>query len=91
MAGNKKSLTRKWLIPYKVRKGIGSHAYELKVSKHTGSHNVVNPAVLKPVRTNDEALDIDEDVKENLGNRGNCQLKKSQIGLSTIGSSGQAV
>ena len=41
-AGNNKSLTRKWLGPYKVIKAIGSHAYRLEVPEGTRWHNVVH-------------------------------------------------
>ena len=34
-AENNKSLTRKWLGPYKVIKAIGSHAYRLEVPDRT--------------------------------------------------------
>ena len=63
-AGNNKSLTRKWLGPYKVRKAIGSHAYRLQVPEGTRWHNVVHTTLLKPFRRGDEPQDMDEDEAE---------------------------
>ena len=63
-AGNNKSLTRKWLRPYKVIKAIGSHAYGLEVSEGTRWHNVVPTTLLKPFKRREEPQDMDEDEKE---------------------------
>ena len=60
-AGNNKSLTRKWLGPYKVMKAIGSHAYRLEVPEATRWHSVVHTTLLKQFRRRDEPQDIDED------------------------------
>ena len=63
-AGNNKSLTRKWLRPYKVIKAIGSHAYRLEVPERTRWHNVVHTTLLKPFRRRDEPQEMDEDEEE---------------------------
>ena len=63
-AGNNKSLTQKWLGPYKVIKAIGSHAYRWEVSEGTRWHNVVHIILLKPFRRRDETQDMDEDEAE---------------------------
>ena len=63
-AENNKSLTRKWLGPYKVIKAIGSHAYRLQVPEGTRWHNVVHTTLLKPFRRRDESQDMDEDEAE---------------------------
>ena len=48
--GNDKSLSRKWLGPYKVIKSIGSEAYRLEVPDGTRWQNVVHTRLLKPCR-----------------------------------------
>ena len=63
-AGNNKSLTRKWLGPYKVIKAIGSHPYRLEVPEGTRWHNVVHTTLLKPFRRRDEPQDMDQDEEE---------------------------
>ena len=63
-AGNNKSLTQKWLVPYKVIKPIGSHAYRLEVPEATCWHNVVHSTLLKPFRRRDEPQDMDKDEAE---------------------------
>ena len=49
---------------YKVIKGIGSHAYRLKVPEGTSWHNVVHTTPLKPFSRRDEPQDMDEDEAE---------------------------
>ena len=63
-AGNNKSLTQKWLGPYKVIKGIGSHAYRLEVPVGTRWYNVVHTILFQPFRRRDEPQDMDEDEEE---------------------------
>ena len=63
-AGNSKSLTRKWLGPYKVIKAIGSHVCRLEVPEGTRWHNVVHTTLLKPFRRRDEHQDVDDDEAE---------------------------
>ena len=63
-AGNNKSLTRRWLEPYKVIKTIGSHVYRLEVPEGTRLHNIVHTMLLKPFRKRDEPEDMDEDEQE---------------------------
>ena len=63
-AGNNKSLTYKWLGPYRVVKTIGSHAYRLEVPEGTRWHNVVHTTLLKPFRRGDEPQDMDENKKD---------------------------
>ena len=63
-AGNNKSLTCKWLGPYKVIKAIGFHGYGLKVPEGTRGHNVVHTTLFKPFRSQDEPQDMDEDEEE---------------------------
>jgi len=60
-AGNNRSLTNKWIGPYKVLKAIGSHAYQLEVPEGTRWHNVVHTTLLKPFHRRDEDQDMDED------------------------------
>ena len=62
--GNNKSLTQKWLGPYKVIKGIGSHAYRLEVPVGTRWYNVVHTILFQPFRRRDEPQDMDEDEEE---------------------------
>jgi len=52
-AGNNRSLTNKWIGPYKVTETIGTHAYRLEVPEGTRWHNVVHTTLLKPFRTRD--------------------------------------
>ena len=61
---NNKSLTRKWLGPYKVITVIGSHDYQLEVPEGTRWHNVVYTTLLKPFRRREEPQDMDEDEEE---------------------------
>ena len=63
-AGNNKSLTWKWLGPYKIIKAIGSYAYRLEVPEGMRWHNVVYTTLLKPFRRRDESQDMDEDEDE---------------------------
>ena len=63
-AGNNKSLTRKWIVPYQVIKAMGSHAYRLKVPEETRWHNVVHSKQLTPFRRRDEPQDMDADEAE---------------------------
>ena len=63
-AGNNKSLTRKWLGPYKVIMAIGSHTFRLEVPRGTRWHNVVRTTLLKPFSRRDEPQDMDEDEAE---------------------------
>ena len=63
-ARNNKSLTRKWLGPYKVIKSMGSHAYRLEVPDGTRWHNIVHTTLQKPFRRRDEPQDMDEDEAE---------------------------
>ena len=63
-AENNKSLTRKWLGPYKVIKAIGSHAYRLEVPEGTRWHNVVHTILLKLFRRGNEPQDMNEDEAE---------------------------
>jgi len=60
-AGNNRSLTNKWIGPYKVLEAIGSHAYRLEVPEGTQWHNVVHTTLLKPFHRRDEDQDMDED------------------------------
>jgi len=60
-AGNNRSLTNKWIGPYKVIETIGTHAYKLEVPEGTRWHNVVHITLLKPFRTRDDPQDMDED------------------------------
>ena len=62
--GKNKSLTYKWLGPYKVIKAIGFHTYSLEVPEGTRWHNVVHTTLLKPFRRRDEPQDMDEDEEE---------------------------
>ena len=62
--GYNKSLTHKWLGPYKVIKAIGSHAYILEVPEGTRWHNVVYSTLLKPFRKRNEHQDMNEDEEE---------------------------
>ena len=61
---NIKSLTRKWLVPYKVIQAIGSHAYRLEIPEGTRWHNVVYITLLTPFRRRDEPHDMNEDQAE---------------------------
>ena len=63
-ARNKKSLTHKWLEPYKVVKAIGCRTYRLEVPEGTRWHNVVHNTLLKLFRRRDEPYDMEEDEKE---------------------------
>ena len=63
-AGNTTSLTRKWLVPYKVIKAIRAHAYRLEVPEETCWHNVVDTTLLKPFRWRDEPQGMHEDEAE---------------------------
>ena len=63
-AVNKKSLTRKWLGPYKFIKAIVSHAYRLEVPERTRWHNVVHTTLLEPFRRRDEPQAMKEDEAE---------------------------
>ena len=63
-ARNNKSLTRKWLGPYKVTKAIGSYAYRLEVPEGIRWHNVVHTTLLKPFRRRDEPQDMEQDEEE---------------------------
>ena len=58
--GNNKSLTRKWLGPYKVIKGIGSHSHRLEVPEGTRWHNVVHTTLLILYNRCNEPHDIYE-------------------------------
>jgi len=60
-AGNNRSLTNKWIGPYKVLEAIGSHAYRLEVPEGTRWHNVVHTTLLKPFHRRDEDQDMDKD------------------------------
>ena len=53
-AGNNKSLTQKWLRPYKFVKVIGSHDCRLEVPEGTRSPNVVRTTLLKLFRRQDK-------------------------------------
>ena len=63
-AGNNRSLTNKWIGPYKVTKAIGTHAYQLEVPQGTRWHNVVHTTLLKPFRRRDEPQDMEEDEED---------------------------
>ena len=63
-AGNNKSLTHKWLGPYKFIKAIGSHDYGLEIPEGTQWYNVVHATLLKPFRRQDNPQDIDKDKEE---------------------------
>ena len=63
-AGNNKSLTRKWLGPYKVIKPIGSHPYRLEVPEGIRWHNVVYTTLHKLFRRRDEVQDMEVDDEE---------------------------
>ena len=62
--GNNKSLTCKWLGPYKVVKAIGSHAYRLEVPEGIRCRNVVRTTLLNPFRRREETLDMEENEEE---------------------------
>jgi len=59
-AGNNRSLTNKWIGPYKVLEAIGSYAYRLEVPEGTHWHNVVYTTLLKPFHRRDKDQDMDE-------------------------------
>ena len=63
-AGNNKSLTRKWLGPYKVIKAIGSHTYRLEVPEGTRWHKVVHTTLLIPLRRRNEPQDMYKNEEE---------------------------
>ena len=63
-ARNNKSLTRKWLGPYKVITAIGSHAYRLEVPEGTRWYNVVHTILFKAFRRRDEAQEMYENEEE---------------------------
>ena len=63
-AGNNRSLTNKWIGPYKVTKAIGTHAYQLEVPEGTRWHNVVHTTLLKPLRLRDKQQDMEEDEED---------------------------
>jgi len=60
-AGNNRSLTNKWIGPYKVLEAIGSYAYRLEVPEGTRWHNVVHTTLLKAFHRRDEDQDMNED------------------------------
>ena len=60
-AGNNRSLTNKWMGPYKVTKAIGSHAYQLEVPEGTRWHNVVHITLRKSFNRRNKPQDMDED------------------------------
>ena len=62
--GNNKSLTYKWLGPYKIIKAIGSYAYRFEVPEGTRWYNIVRTILLKPFRRRDGPQDMDEDKEE---------------------------
>ena len=63
-AGNNKSLTRKWLGPYKVIKDIGSHDYRLDLPESNKWYNLDHTTLLKLFSRRDKPQDMDEDEKE---------------------------
>jgi len=60
-AGNNRSLTNKWIGPYKIIEAIGFHAYQLEVPEGTHWYNVVHTTLLKPFNRRDEDQEIDDD------------------------------
>jgi len=60
-AGNNRSLTNKWIGPYKVIETTRTHAYRLEVPEGTRWHNVVHTTLLKLFRTRDDPQGMDED------------------------------
>ena len=45
--GNNRSLTHKWIGPFRVTAAKGTHAYKLEVPVGTRWHNVVHTILLK--------------------------------------------
>ena len=64
-AGNKRSLTHKWIGPFRVTAAKGTHAYKLEVPRGTRWHNVVHTTLLKPFRDRAEPQELDEDEEDN--------------------------
>jgi len=60
-AGNNRSLTNKWIGPYKVIEAIGSHVYQLEVPEGTRWYNVVYTTLLKAFNRRDEDQEMDND------------------------------
>ena len=60
-AENNRSLTNKWIGPYKVIVTIGTHPYRLEVPEGTRWHNIIHTTLLKPLQIRDDTQDMDED------------------------------
>lgn len=64
-AGNNRSLTTKWIGPYKVLRKIGNHAYELDIPCGIRLHKVIHTTLLKPFHMRSEPQTVennDEDI-----------------------------
>src|SRR5258706_12841394 len=65
-AGNNRSLTQKWIGPYKVIKVVGRHAYKLELPKGIRLHHVIHTTMLKPFKTRegDDQMEVDDEQDE---------------------------
>ena len=61
--GNNRSLTNKWIGPYKIIKVVSRHAYKLEYPKGIRMHDVVHTSLLKPFRSRAEN-EMDEDTDD---------------------------
>ena len=92
-AGNNRSLTNKWIGPFRVTAAKGTHAYKLDVPGGTRWHNVVHTTLLKPFRGRAEPQELVEDEEENYEVeqivdsrrvRGKVQYRVRWVGYSEI-------
>ena len=65
-SGNNRSLTQKWIGPYKVIEVVSRHAYKLEYAKGIRIHNFIHTSLLKPFKSrNNDEMQVSDD-KEDL-------------------------
>ena len=62
-AGNNRSLTQKWIGPYKVIKAAGRHAYKLELPQGIRIHPVIHTTMLNPFKTREgeDPMEVDDE------------------------------
>ena len=88
-----RSLTYKWIGPYKVIVAVGSHTYRLDVPQGTRWRNVVYTTLLKPFRRRDKPQDMDgdqgdvfkvESIVDSRKNRGVVKYRVRWVGYTEV-------